>query len=98
MNLRIAFAASVLALGACKPAFDPKIYTNVDKLYDAAMTEFKAHHWENASKAFEKLTTDLGVRDPRLPSAYFYLAESQEKQQLHLLAATSFNRLVDAFP
>jgi outer membrane assembly lipoprotein YfiO len=98
MTLRKTFAALVLALAACKPPVNPKIYPSADKLFDVAMTEYKAHRWENAAMAFEKLTTDLGIRDPRLPSVYYYLGESQEHQGSHLLAATTFNRLVDAFP
>ena len=98
MTFRTTLAAIVLAVAACKPTFDPKIYTSPDKLYDAAMKEYAGHRWENAAKGFEKLTTDLGIRDPRLPSVYFYLGESQANQGLHLLAATTFNRLVDAFP
>jgi outer membrane protein assembly factor BamD len=98
MTLRKSFAALVLVLAACRGEFDPKAYPSADKLYDVAMKEYSAHHWGNAEKAFEKLTTDLGIRDPRLPGAYFYLGQSQQKQNLHLLAATTFNRLVDAFP
>ncbi len=98
MTLRTTFAALALCLAACKPTFDPKTYPSSDKLYEVAMTEFKARHWENAGKAFEKLTTDLGIRDPRLPSVYYYLGQTQANQSLHLLAATTFNRLVDAFP
>ena len=98
MTLRKTIVALTFALAACKPAFDPKIYPTTDKLYDVAMTEYKARHWDNAAKAFEKLTTDMGIRDPRLPSVYYYLGESQANQGMHLLAATTFNRLVDAFP
>jgi outer membrane protein assembly factor BamD len=98
MTLRTTFAAMLFALAACKPAFDPKAYPSSDKLYDVAMTQFKARNWENAAKAFEKLTTDLGIRDPRLPAVYFYLGEAQQNQAMYLLAATTFNRLVDAFP
>jgi outer membrane protein assembly factor BamD len=98
MTLRTTFAAIVLTLAACKPAFDPKIYPSADKLYEVAMKQYKERHWENAGKAFEKLTTDLGIRDPRLPSVYYYLGQTQANQGMHLLAATTFNRLVDAFP
>lgn len=98
MTLRFAFAAIVLFFGACKPAFDPKVYPSSDKLFEVAMTEFRAKRWENAGKAFEKLTTDLGIRDPRLPAVYFYLGQSQVNLGMHLLAATTLNRLVDAFP
>jgi outer membrane protein assembly factor BamD len=83
---------------ACKPAFDPKIYPNTDKLYQVAVAEFKAHRYDNAAKAFEKLTLDLPARDPRLPLAFFYLAQSQEKLGENLLAAGTYNRLIDAFP
>jgi len=83
---------------ACKPPFDPKIYPNANKLYQAAMAEYKAGHWDNAIKAFEKLTLDLPARDPRLPLAFYYLAQSQEKNGENLLAAGTYNRLIDAFP
>jgi outer membrane protein assembly factor BamD len=83
---------------ACKPPFDPKIYPNADKLYQAAMAEYKARRYDNAAKAFEKLTLDLPARDPRLPLAFYYLAQSQEKNGENLLAAGTYNRLIDAFP
>jgi outer membrane assembly lipoprotein YfiO len=97
MKLRLALFA-VLLVGACKPVFDPKNFATPDSLYTAAVKEYKAHHWDNSAKAFEKLSTDLGVRDPRLPMVYYYLAQSQLNQGENLLAATTFNRLVDAFP
>jgi outer membrane protein assembly factor BamD len=83
---------------ACKPAFDPKTYQNADKLYQVAMAEYKAGRYDNAEKAFEKLTLDLSARDPRLPLAYYYLAQSQTKKAEYLLAAGTYNRLIDAFP
>ena len=83
---------------ACKPPFDPKIYTSTDKLYQAATAEYKARRYDNAAKAFEKLTLDLPARDPRLPLAFYYLAQSQNKQGENLLAAGTYNRLIDAFP
>ena len=83
---------------ACSPQFDPKIYPSADKLYQAAMAEYKAGRYDNAAKAFEKLTLDLPARDPRLPVAFYYLAQSQAKNGQNLLAAATYNRLVDAFP
>jgi len=83
---------------ACKPPFDPKTYQNADKLYQVAMAEYKAGRYDNAAKAFEKLTLDLSARDPRLPLAYYYLAQSQTKKGEYLLAAGTYNRLIDAFP
>ena len=83
---------------ACKPAFDPKSYPSADKLYQVAMAEYKAGRYDNAAKAFEKLTLDLPARDPRLPLSYYYLAQSQTKNSEYLLAAGTYNRLIDAFP
>jgi len=94
----ILLALLVAAPLACKPPFDPKIYTDPAKLYDVAMAEYKAHRYENAAKAFEKLTLDLPARDPRLPLAFYYLAQSQTKNGEYLLAAGTYNRLIDAFP
>jgi len=83
---------------ACKPPFDPKIYQDTNKLYQVAMAEYKAGRYDNAAKAFEKLTLDLSARDPRLPLSYYYLAQSQTKMGDYLLAAGTYNRLIDAFP
>jgi outer membrane protein assembly factor BamD len=83
---------------ACKPPFNPKLITPTDKLYQAAMAEYKAGRYDNAAKAFEQLTLDLSARDPRLPLSYYYLAQSQTKNGEYLLAAGTYNRLIDAFP
>jgi outer membrane protein assembly factor BamD len=83
---------------ACKPPFNPKLYTTTDKLYQVAMAEYKARRYDNAAKAFEQLTLDMPARDPRLPLAFYYLAQSHAKQGENLLAATTYNRLIDAFP
>jgi outer membrane protein assembly factor BamD len=83
---------------ACKPPFNPKTYQGADKLYQAAVAEYKAKRYSNAAKAFEQLTLDLSARDPRLPLAYYYLAQSQSRNGDNLLAAGTYNRLIDAFP
>jgi outer membrane protein assembly factor BamD len=83
---------------ACKPPFNPKTYPSADKLYQAALAEYKARHYDNAAKAFEQLTLDLSARDQRLPLAYYYLAQSQARNGEYLLAAGTYNRLIDAFP
>jgi outer membrane protein assembly factor BamD len=91
-------AVLVVAPLACKPPFNAKLYPNADKLYQVAMTEYKARRFDNAVKAFEQLTLDLPARDPRLPLAFYYLAQSQSHQGQNLLAAATYNRLIDAFP
>src|SRR6476646_8658846 len=83
---------------ACKPPFNPKTYPSADKLYQAALAEYKARRFDNAAKAFEQLTLDLPARDPRLPLAFYYLAQSQSHEGQNLLAAGTYNRLIDAFP
>ena len=83
---------------ACKPPFNPKQYPSADKLYAVALAEYRKGHYDNAAKAFEQLTLDLSARDPRLPLAYYYLAQSQTKNGEYLLAAGTYNRLIDAFP
>src|SRR5438128_10653061 len=83
---------------ACKPPFNPKQYPSADKLYAVALAEYRKGHYDNAAKAFEQLTLDLSARDPRLPLAYYYLAQSQTKNGEYLLAAATYNRLIDAFP
>src|SRR5256885_1918236 len=94
----VLLALMLVAPLACKPPFDPKIYTDPNKLFQVAMAEYKAHRYDNAAKAFEKLTLDLPARDPRLPLAFFYLAQSQKELGENLLAAGTYNRLIDAFP
>ena len=91
-------ALMMVAPLACKPPFDPKPITDPNKLYQVAMAEYKAGRYDNAAKAFEKLTLDLPARDPRLPPSYYYLAQSQRKNGEYLLAAGTYNRLIDAFP
>src|SRR6185503_20338232 len=95
---QLLLALLIAAPLACKPPFDPKIYPNADKLYQVAMAEYKARRFDNAAKAFEKLTLDLPARDPRLPLAFYYLAQSQSHEGQNLLAAGTYNRLIDAFP
>ena len=94
----ILLAVLLAAPLACKPPFNPKLYTTTDKLYQVAMAEYKARRYDNAAKAFEQLTLDMPARDPRLPLAFYYLAQSHAKQGENLLAATTYNRLIDAFP
>jgi outer membrane protein assembly factor BamD len=99
LRLRPLLLALLLAAPlACKPPFNPKLYPSADKLYAVAMAEYNAHRYDNAAKAFEQLTLDLAARDPRLPLSFYYLAQSQAKQGENLLAAATYNRLIDAFP
>ena len=98
MRLRRIALSAALLVAACKPVFNPAIYTDMNALYAAAMAQFNGHHYDNAAKAFERLTTELPARDPRMSLAYFYLAKSQEKNGERLLAAKSYSRIYEQFP
>ena len=98
MKLRRILVVAVLLVAACRAVFNPATYPNMDALYKAAMAQYNAKHYDNAAKAFERLTTDLPARDPRVPLAFWYLAKSQEKNGEKLLAAKSYSRIYEQFP
>ncbi len=98
MNSRRLLIAAVLVAAACKPQFNAGGFGSTEALYAAAMKEFNAKHWDNATHAFERLTTELSPRDPRIAIAYMYLAKSQEKHGDDLLAAKSYSRVYELLP
>ena len=95
---RALLAALLLAAVACHPDFQITQYATNDALYRAATKEFAARRWDNAVAAFDKLTTDLPARDTLLPRAYWFLARAHDEHGEHILAATSYSRLVESFP
>lgn len=99
--VRMVVAAGVLlaaVAGGCKPVFNPGTYADMNALYRAALTEYNAKRYDNAAKAFERLTAELPARDPRVPVAFFYLGKSQDKIGERLLAAKSYSRIYEQFP
>jgi outer membrane assembly lipoprotein YfiO len=98
MSLKYMMLASALALTACKQPFNAGTYANTDELFKVATAEYNKKHWDNAVHAFERLTTELSPRDPRIAQAYYYLAKSQEKMGDHLLAAKSYSRVYELLP
>lgn len=98
MNLRSLVTAAVLASAACRPAFNAGAFGSTEALYEAAVAEFNAKRWDNATKAFERLTSELSPRDPRIGIAYHYLARAQERRGDHLLAAKSYSRIYELLP
>lgn len=98
MNLRPLALVTALLLAGCKPAFNAAAYSSTDELFKVANAEYKARHYDNAVHAFERLTTELSPRDPRIATAYFYLGKSQEKMGDHLLAAKSYSRVYELLP
>src|SRR5690349_12170239 len=95
---RLAATLSMVSAAACRPDFQLKNFTSNEALYNASLREFQRRKWDNAVSGFEKLTTDLSARDSLLPRSYWYLAWAHEHLGEHLLAAQSFNRLVESFP
>ena len=98
MKLRSFLMVAIVALAACKPEFNAGAFGSTEALYAAAMKEFNARRWENATRAFERLSTELSPRDPRIAVAYYYLARAQDKRGDHLLAAKSFSRVYELLP
>lgn len=98
MTVRTLLVVAMVSLVACKPEFNAGAYGSSDALYQAGLRELKAEHWENAARAFERLTTELSPRDPRISLAYYYLARAQDKRGDHLLAAKSFSRVYELLP
>jgi outer membrane protein assembly factor BamD len=95
----VLLACAGLAASACSRGFDVRRYAaNSDRLYNAALREYRREKWDNAVAAFERLTTDLSARDTLLPRAYYYLARAHDKRDEHLLAAQSYSRLAETFP
>ena len=98
MSVRRFLIVGLLFAAACKPPFNAGGFGSTEALYTAAMKEYNARRWENAALAFERLTTELSPRDPRIATAYYYLAKSQEKRGDNLLAAKSYSRIYELLP
>lgn len=102
MSLRktaLALLGGAMILAGChRQSFDPRAFTSTDALFSASLREFQQGKWENAVRGFERLTSDLPARDPRLAMAYFYLAKSQQNVGEYLTAAQTFQRVSESFP
>jgi outer membrane protein assembly factor BamD len=95
---RFAALLVLITAVACRPAFQLKRYPTDAALYQASLREFQRRHWDNAVAGFERLTTSLPARDTLLPRAFWYLAKAQQGRREWLLAAQSYQRLVEGFP
>lgn len=84
---------------ACGPSYVERIGPlQGPELYRAAMVEYEAERWENAITAFERLSRELPARDTLLARVYYMLGMSHEQRDEHLLAAQSFQRIMETFP
>ena len=89
---------AALLSGCSRGGFDPRAFSSTDALFSASLAEYQRGRWGNAARGFERLTTDLPARDPRLATAYFYLGKSQQQMSDHLTAAQTFQRISESFP
>ena len=93
-SVLLATAASV----ACTGSLNVAKFPTSASLYEAGQKEFAKGHWDNAVTAFERLTLDLGARDPLLPQAYWFLGQAHDRRKEHLLAAQNYSRVAESFP
>ncbi len=90
---------AAFAFASCGPSFVQTIAPlQGDELYRVAMQEFEDENWERAISALERLSRELPARDPQMPSVYYYLGEAHSAREEHLLAAQSFQRIMESFP
>jgi outer membrane protein assembly factor BamD len=92
------FAVLAVFAASCGATWLVTNFPNNEALYRAAFDEFKRGHFDNAQAGFEKLTTDLPVRDTLLARSYWYLGRTHQERGEYLLAAQAFSRLVESFP
>lgn len=99
MHLRSISLVALLLLGAaCRPGFKVENFPTSEAIFEAGVAEFEARRWNNAALAFERLTSTLSPRDSLVTRSYWYLGRTQQRRSEWLLAAQSFQRLVDLAP
>lgn len=99
MHFRLYLLVLFALLGtACRPSFRVEAFATNEELFQAGVREFAAERWGNAAAAFSRLTSALAPRDTLLAQSYWYLARAQKEQEEWLLAAQSFQRIVDLAP
>ena len=62
MSVRRFLILSLLVASACKPPFNAGGFGSTEALYEAAMKEYNARHWENATRAFERFSRGEDAR------------------------------------
>lgn len=97
---RSLLAILLLAAGTsgCFRSFNVRQYSTSTSLYEAGMAKYRTGKWDDAVKAFERLTLDLPARDTLLSRAHWYLGQSRLKTRERLLAAQAFLRLSETSP
>ncbi len=98
MRLRLFCAAMALGLAACHNSGTSAIEKmGADQLFARGEAELKAHHWDNAIEAFDRLTLQYPsfarVQQARLDLAEAYLGKGDA-----VTAAGEFDRLSTDYP
>jgi outer membrane assembly lipoprotein YfiO len=70
----------------------------VDSLWTAGVTNFRAGHWEDAAAAFERVLLEFRPGDPRIPEGRFFLGECYLATKSHLQAVREFRKVADETP
>jgi outer membrane protein assembly factor BamD len=91
-------AAIAVILGACRPDFELKRFTQDTALFQASLRELQRRRWDNATAGFERLTIELPARDTLMSPSLFYLGKARQGKKEWLLAAQAFTRLTEGFP
>jgi len=93
-------AALLLVLGAigCFRSFNVRQFSTSTSLYEAGMAKYQEEKWDDAARAFERLTLDLPARDTLLTRSHWYLGQSRLQLRERLLAAQAFLRLSETAP
>ena len=86
-------AALACVAAACGPNWAITNYPTNEALFRASLLELQHGHSDNALAGFEKLTTDLPVRDTLLPRSYWYLALTHKDRSEYLLESFSDDSL-----
>lgn len=96
--MRAGLGAGLALAAACGPRWKVRNYPTPDALYAASIGEFTKGRWDNAVEGLEKVSLELGSRDPLLPTAWLFLGRAYAARREYLVAANTFARIPESFP
>ena len=95
LALFLLFAAGA---SGCFRSFNVRQYSTSTSLYEAGLEKYRTGKWDDAIRAFERLTLDLPARDSLLSRAHWYLGQARLETRERLMAAQAFLRLSETSP
>lgn len=96
--VRAGLAVALAVAAACGPRWRVRNYPTPDALFAASVGEFAKGRWDNAVEGLEKVSVELGSRDPLLPTTWLYLGRAYAARREYLVAANTFARIPESFP